>query len=183
MSDLVDGRFRKDTSHLENILIGKDLKKTVNKLVRFLKRFEFDAIAFRGMSGAIIGSAVAARMNKHLIVIRKNTTDHHSHAFVNGIKTANNHVKPLRYVVIDDNFESGETLAEIATQMQSFDSRAECAVVVLYSDWYGEATIKNGTRIYPDKDDRNRAYYDSRYEGSIGVINRLWKKTPFYVLG
>jgi len=51
----------------------KEWKASVKDGVANLKprRHLFDAIAFRGMSGAIIAPAIAARLNKPVLMVRK----------------------------------------------------------------------------------------------------------------
>jgi hypothetical protein len=81
----------------------------INQLVTFLqdKSHLFDAIAFRGMSGALIGPVLADRLDKKLIMVRKPTDgESHSRMTVEGEKAD-------RYIIVDDFVSSGSTVRAI----------------------------------------------------------------------
>jgi orotate phosphoribosyltransferase len=105
--------------HLEDILDGKSLRLRVKWTVAKLKHHKFDAIAFRGLSGALVAPAVAMRMNKSLIAVRKAKTDH-SPNMVEGDVTAR------RYVIVDDFVCSGTTIEHIVREIRKVNKNAEC---------------------------------------------------------
>lgn len=96
------------------------LRKNVAKAVKILKRYEFDSIAFRGMSGALIAPILALRLNKTLIMVRKENDGSHfnlySGSLVEGDKAARS------YVVVDDFVSTGETLYQIIKEIKEFNS-------------------------------------------------------------
>lgn len=84
----------------------------VKEAVETLREVKFDAIAVRGMSGAIIGGAIAHELSKPIILVRKDDHEeaHHSCMDVEGpIDWA----PPARYVIVDDFVSSGNTLRRI----------------------------------------------------------------------
>lgn len=66
----------------------------------------FDAIAYSGMSGALIGPPVALAMNKEMIMVRKklgNQRTSHSSHMIEGDSAART------YIILDDFIDSGKT--------------------------------------------------------------------------
>lgn len=81
---------------------------------------EFDAIAFRGMSGALIAPEIARRLNKGLIMVRKQTEDSHSSYKAEGLLGC-------RYVIVDDMIASGDTVKAIQKTIRAEeDENAIC---------------------------------------------------------
>ncbi len=77
----------------------------------------FDAIAFAGMSGAIIAPMVAYKLNKPLIVVRKESDtsisgNSHSSRMVEGCIFART------YLIIDDFIDTGNTIKRIIDQIK-----------------------------------------------------------------
>lgn len=81
------------------------LKQCIERTVRALKPQldKFDAIAFTGMSGCLIGPPVAMALGKEVIMVRKPDTSTHSGYEVEGDYNAK------RYIIIDDFRQTGET--------------------------------------------------------------------------
>jgi orotate phosphoribosyltransferase len=97
------------SSYLENVLESKRLKRTVKWICAHMKAsgLEFEAIAFRGMSGALVAPLVAVLLNKDLIVCRKDEINHHSAFVVEGRLCCGS------YVILDDFMASGLTITTI----------------------------------------------------------------------
>jgi len=97
-------------------------------------RVDFDAIAVRGVSGLLVGPAVAVALNKHLIVVRKT----HDTA-MNGSSHSYNQVegcckKNCRYIIIDDFISTGETIGKVKEMVEDFNETAILVGVVLYKN-------------------------------------------------
>lgn len=92
----------------------RELSATLEAAVVFLSTLDFDAIAFRGNSGAVYASPLAIRLNKSLILVRKDTTSTHSSALVEGDKAART------YLIVDDFIASGETVQIIRKEVKRF---------------------------------------------------------------
>ena len=111
--------------------------KNVNKIAKLLKRYDFDGIAFRGMSGALVAPLLAFVCKKSLLMVRKPKTEEMSHADYPVEGDAN--VK--RYIIIDDFMSSGNTCRTIVKQVNVFAPTAICIGVLFYNDpiKYGSA--------------------------------------------
>src|ERR1039458_4662146 len=78
------------SAYLENVATVKVLRKTIVTAAKTLKNYEFDTIAFRGMSGALPAIPLALRLKKEFIFVRKDFeigTGSHSYRQVEGHKT------------------------------------------------------------------------------------------------
>lgn len=71
-------------------------------------RDAFDAIAVRGVSGLIVGPAVAAALHKQLIVVRKSLDDSHADVLTEGEP-----YDDYRYIVLDDFICSGDSIRAV----------------------------------------------------------------------
>lgn len=92
-------------------------KQTIAECFRILvpHAHKFKAIAFRGMSGALIAPSVADLMDKQIILVRKTEIDdHRSHSFEPVEGTVG-----VDYFIIDDLTMSGRTVREIQTQIHT----------------------------------------------------------------
>lgn len=110
--------------YLEKLIRIEEVKKTIRRSKALLKRYDFDTIAFRGMSGALIAPHLALALNKHLILVRKNITDTHSEHTVEGNKGS------LRYVIVDDLIATGNTVRTILDAVHVFAPKAICIGVL-----------------------------------------------------
>lgn len=117
----------KSADWLRPILKPGGLAEIVNKVETVLQPIEFDAIAFTGLSGAVLSSVIAMRMNKLLYCVRKENESRHSGQVVEGPSTG------LRYVIIDDLVCSGATLRRITTQVSEHTGdTAKLVAIYLY---------------------------------------------------
>jgi adenine/guanine phosphoribosyltransferase-like PRPP-binding protein len=90
---------------------------------------EFDAIAFRGMSGAMVAPVLASRLNKSLILVRKEDEVCHSSHNVEGA------THPQRVAVVDDFVATGETLTAIVRGVKELNSHNK---IVGFFMWHPE---------------------------------------------
>lgn len=102
---------RHHSSYLEAAI--KDTRLTVKRAVDTLKplKKEFDVIVVTGVSGLLIGPIVAYKLNKKLLVIRKqdDKNNSHCHYLVEGHLPANKG----RWLFLDDFISSGHTLRRV----------------------------------------------------------------------
>lgn len=93
--------------HLE-VLRDYRLNEILPLVIRQLSYHDFDAIAFRGLSGALVAPIVAREMKKTLLCVRREIgeTGHSVHG-VEGDLAAR------RYVILDDFVSSGTTVRKI----------------------------------------------------------------------
>ncbi|MCR4285940.1 MAG: phosphoribosyltransferase [Candidatus Kaiserbacteria bacterium] len=100
------------TSYLEEVYDPKRFKPMVNRVIRRLRQVgQFDAIAFRGSSGAAVAYPVAFRLGCGLLHVRKDMG--HTGERVEG-------VLPIKkYVIIDDFIDTGSTIKEIVEEIDA----------------------------------------------------------------
>jgi orotate phosphoribosyltransferase-like protein len=95
------------------------IDEAVKRLRWVRKKLPFDAVAFRGVSGAALGPTVADRLGVNIIAIRKPGDGSHSSNTAEG-------VRGVRYIVIDDFVSSGKTLKTVV------DTLSDCTCVGIY---------------------------------------------------
>ena len=139
---------------------------------------KFDAIACRGVSGLMIAAPVALLLDKPLIVVRKSIEGSHSSFMVEGYLP-----RRLRYIIIDDFVETGDTIRQIIEEISAFylDSRKRgekfVAQDVATSDAYFRKEARCvGVFLYSfyEKDnlgDFNYDFFERRIHGPIMDIN------------
>lgn len=127
--------------YLHDALDLKNRERVIAELVNQLTKFglgKFDTIVFRGMSGALIVPAVADKLGKGMLMIRKQDGNHSMYGIEGNVALES-------YVIIDDLIVSGGTLNSI---MDSVDQGlkkisdenelplrvAECKAIFLYRD-------------------------------------------------
>lgn len=107
-------------SHLASDLDPVALRKRIELTARALAGYDFDTIAFRGVSGTILAAPLALAMNKEMVLVRKDEDDSHSYYKVEG----NQDVR--RYIIVDDFVCSGETGRQIVSRIKAWAPEAEC---------------------------------------------------------
>lgn len=128
--------------------------KDIQKLKRKLK---FDAIAFRGMSGAAVAFPVASQLGVPLICVRKRGDGSHGYG-IEGTES----VDVTRFLVVDDFIETGTTVSAIIDSIRERTEQEierlpkfqviipECVGVYLYGHWATSDKFthrhSNGTR-------------------------------------
>ena len=110
-------------SHLWRFLQPQELKIITRVAVSVLSKHDFDAVAFRGISGNLIAPAIAMEMNKSLIAVRKTTKDCNSDRKVEGDIVAR------RYVIVDDFISSGATVNAIMDEIYEVNKESRCIYV------------------------------------------------------
>ncbi|KKN50727.1 hypothetical protein LCGC14_0629890 [marine sediment metagenome] len=116
--------------------LRRKIEATINAINR--NKVKFDAIAFRGMSGALVSPAVAVRLRKLLIMCREEYSNTHSRHLVEGATKVN------KYIIIDDFIEEGKTIREIMKRLPG-----RCMGVFLYNSSSSLGDIEVNGKIYP----------------------------------
>lgn len=121
------------SEYLQEIFHPEEYKKTIEWVKKALKKFEFDAIAFRGTSGSAVAFPLSYELGIPLLYVRKNDNSHHC-SFIEGF------VDCKRYVIIDDIVCSGETIKIIRNTIQNPDgfwgkrsSIPQCVGAIFYN--------------------------------------------------
>jgi hypothetical protein len=124
-------RPRTRASYLKEWLHGPNLLRTINATIKACSQVEFEAVAYRGMSGSLVAPAVAAFMGKDLIMVRKTDgpdSGSHSDYRTEGRRDA------IRYVIVDDFISSGSTVAAILEQIYTdLNYQSRCVGIVEYT--------------------------------------------------
>ena len=119
---------------------GEERRDMIVRAKRILKTLEFDAIAFRGFSGAIMAPSIADSLKKEVILIRKPSDVANSHC--------DNEVEGYRgefnYIIVDDFVSSGHTVDSIINRMKEFSPLAKCVGIYLYRRPDEESLQYNG---------------------------------------
>lgn len=95
-----------DTSHVEKVFELEHVKRLIPRAAKLLKGVEFDAIAFRGMSGCLFAAPLALHLGKPMIMVRKPNASHTART-VEGDRAA------YTYIIVDDFVSTGATVQEI----------------------------------------------------------------------
>lgn len=111
-------------SYLKPLIRTEELRETLQKAVIVLKRFDFDAIAFRGISGTLIGPPLALALDKTMILVRKPETYSHSAHDVEG------DIGARTYVIVDDIISSGATVDAVVKAIKKTAPKAVCIGVL-----------------------------------------------------
>jgi len=123
------------------------IPNAVKMLTRWQKKYgEFDAIAFRGMSGAMVAPILAHLLGKTLIMVRKGENCHSCHG-VEGDAGADS------YIIVDDFLSTGDTIEQIVTAVQSewADDIYTTAGKLKFLGTFEYAHVKGNGRITPVK--------------------------------
>jgi adenine/guanine phosphoribosyltransferase-like PRPP-binding protein len=95
------------SGYLHEVFDPHELRKVIDRIKKRLEdeKLSYDAIAFRGTSGAAVAFPLSAELGKPLIHVRKSLG--HSKLKVEGYYGAKT------YIIVDDFVESGKTLRVI----------------------------------------------------------------------
>jgi orotate phosphoribosyltransferase len=105
----------------------KSLKDFISKAVKDLRNKDFDAIVFSGYSGALVAPAVALRLKKHLIVVRKAGTDSHSSQTVEGYRG-----EKCKYIFLDDFVSLSKTIKRCIKKTRNWVPNSQCVGAYFY---------------------------------------------------
>ena len=122
-----DGNYIQGASHTCRVLNHKERNKIIIKAVCDLRKIskEFDSIACCGTSGLMVVPQVAELLDKHIVLIRKQSEKCYSEFNIEG-------VAPFRYIILDDLICSGNTVRYISRTISDEYSRARCVGLYCY---------------------------------------------------
>jgi adenine/guanine phosphoribosyltransferase-like PRPP-binding protein len=97
----------------------------------------FDAVAFQGMSGAVIAPIIADRLGKGLIFVRKGDSfEELGYNYDRGPRHSNLEVEgvcgEVRYLIVDDFIAGGNTVQRIALKIWEVNRAAKCVGIYLW---------------------------------------------------
>jgi orotate phosphoribosyltransferase-like protein len=117
-----------ESSYLDALLDPGSLRKVLIRAKKCVVNLSYDSVAFRGMSGTILGPSMALRLNKNMIMVRKKNAGSHSLKDVEGFS------KSKKYIIVDDFIDSGKTVCEIITSIKKFSPKAKCIGILICCD-------------------------------------------------
>ncbi len=111
----------------------KDLKRITTrvskKMLALKKKLKFDAIVFRGNSGAAIAFPVSVATGIPVVLVRKEGS--------HGSKIEGS-CNVSKYIILDDFISSGDTMRKILNEMTKWnaggDSEVQCVGIALYNE-------------------------------------------------
>jgi hypothetical protein len=102
-------------SHLTEVLQPEMRGRIVRRITKEIResKLEYEAIAFKGLSGALVVPAVATRLKKPIIAVRSDMKCHSEHQ-IEGLYLP---TTSGRYIIVDDFIFDGNTIREIHRQI------------------------------------------------------------------
>lgn len=102
-------------AYLKNVFDRKQRRTVINKAVEVLKEakkeLQFDAIAFRGLSGAIVAPEIADALDVDIIAVRKPDNSH-------SYNSVEHNDYPSKYIIVDDLIDTGSTIKAIVKEIK-----------------------------------------------------------------
>jgi hypothetical protein len=109
----------------------RTLRETMERATEAARKIRttipFDAIAFRGSSGAALAYPISAALEVPAVYVRKPTEISHGRS-IEGPST-----EVSRYLIVDDMISSGATVCAVRAALHP----AECVAILLYADTWG----------------------------------------------
>ena len=103
----------------------------------------FNAIAFCGMSGALIAPMIAKELGKELILVRKTGDKNHSCYKVEGYLNAE------KYIIVDDFIDTGATVRHIKKSIKkSSYNNAVCVGFLAVQELKGTESWRKTTKLF-----------------------------------
>jgi hypoxanthine phosphoribosyltransferase len=111
------------SSYLGDCFDVEKLRGYARKIAKALRPHaaNFDAIAFRGMSGALVAPIVGHIMKKQLLLIRKPYHEESAHTS----RVVEGNIEVQSYVIVDDMMSSGNTVQTIADDIRNWQIGTE----------------------------------------------------------
>jgi adenine/guanine phosphoribosyltransferase-like PRPP-binding protein len=117
------------------------VKAAIQALKKVDKKTPFDAIAFRGVSGAALAFPLSLALKKPLICIRKGSS-HYGRKFEGCISAKT-------YIIVDDFIETGQTIEAIIKEISKIKPNAVPVGIFLYDPTSGKRQCVIGGQKLP----------------------------------
>ena len=143
-------------SYLDSVLDPQKATQKVQLLLETIKAsaIEFDFIAVRGMSGALIGGAVSMELSKPIVIVRKGESTHGAAVEYPTDMT----VTSSKYIIIDDGIATGSTIIEILEKLGPGHFCCTCKGIFLYAQddiWQGRDAEKLASILHQKLQEKN----------------------------
>ena len=115
-------------SYTCNVFNVEKLQSIINEAVDRLKDLHFEAIAFRGNSGALFAAPLSLALKKPMIMVRKTGVSDHGQFKVEG------RIHARSYIIVDDFVDSGDTIRAIHRDIEEINCEyePECVAILTY---------------------------------------------------
>lgn len=147
-------------SYVGSLLHPETFIKTIDALVAAAQIIQqhrpFQAIAFTGMSGAMIGPALAARLGVGMLLVRKKHDRSHSDYQVEGT------IEAQSFLIVDDLVSSGRTIDRMLLSIEKWGynyNRMNCVGVLEYAS----RECGNGTGTFTTSGGREIETFDMHH--------------------
>lgn len=122
----IDGHIIQGAAHISRIVNHAYRRSIIDKACYDLRNLDidYDAIACCGVSGFMVVPEIAEKLNKNIVVIRKQI-DGYSNFLVEGATTN-------KYIIIDDLICSGDTIQYIINTIYEETPMSKCVGVYCY---------------------------------------------------
>lgn len=143
--DLIKSGYLKSVFHREKFT------QIIDRLCADIKEsgVEFDTIVFRGSSGALVAPTLSMRLDKEMLMVRKEDNNHSCYKI-------EGYVGSKGFIVVDDLICSGGTLNEIFNQVRNHKdypiSHAPCVGIFLYHN-YGDKSFNTDVTYKKDNNE------------------------------
>jgi orotate phosphoribosyltransferase len=114
---------------LQKVLSPTLLQDTCSSVVGMIEesKVKFDAVAFTGLSGALVAPVVCLMLNKYPLVVRKDEEISHSYLRVEGP------IGAFNYIIIDDLLCYGKTVRRMLNHIETNKPASKCVGLFLYN--------------------------------------------------
>jgi hypothetical protein len=155
------------SAYMAPLLDPTTLMQRVTKMVEALAPHAdtFDTIAFSGYSGAVLGPMLAMRLDKNMLLVRKDTDSTHSSYLIEGTLHS-------RYIIADDLVCSGATAMRIQKSIfqkeaasAAPEDRSVCVGIIQAIPSQGSfparayLEFKQACEIFPNVEERRRIIF------------------------
>jgi len=129
---------------MNDLINPQQYQEAVRRTLTYLhtRRHDFDAIAFRGLSGSLIAPVVAYQLQKKMMAVRKERSPHTTY------KIEASHKASERILILDDFISSGATIREIISVVKSECPACKIVGIHLWRANYSSSTQYEGFDIW-----------------------------------
>ena len=124
--------------YLTPIVQTHRLADTVKQMALALRQHDFDALAFTGVSGMMLGAPLALELDKTMLVVRKDVYSHSKY-------TVEGDYGARRYIIVDDCVCTGATFKRIQKKISEAVPAAKCLGLMAAYNVLGSLMFPGGS--------------------------------------
>lgn len=157
-------------SYLKGIFLPAIRSVVIDEMCYMLrnKKKDFDSIACRGVSMLTIGSIMAHKLKKQIVVIRKGESCHSNY-------TTEFFTEPKSYIIVDDLISSGKTIEAVVESLPNSNHYG----TILYRDIVDNIYAYNKNHPwYTNKGNLNQKIRQSTFDKYHEMFGRIIDNEP-----